>query len=147
MAIGDTLSDDENVIRALYVPHWDVANNRICSSAFREQEVSVSRTSILNYDKIIEIFKSDLEQPLNNGAIRKIHATAELNVGDIHSLNNDNTNPVKLKVIEDPTDENVNLCKNIAHALIQGMDKNNQPKAMSKGMSNKLIKFCCVNSL
>ena len=60
MANGDVVGDHEQIVRALYEPLWSKKEKRATSLAFTQVDVSVSRTTILPYERIVEIFKKDI---------------------------------------------------------------------------------------
>ena len=150
MARGDELQDEEELVRALYFPLWDEVRRRATTAAFCQTEVSVSRTRVLPYSEIVQIFKDDLnDKDLGNGRTRSVVATATLrdirrHCDDVPA--NEPPPPVVATVVEDPVACEPPLRDNPAHALIKGHDRSppGEPRKLTKGMANRLLRASTI---
>lgn len=95
-------SDQENILRAINLAHWDPNHNRGNSSLFRGSNLSVSRLAILPQDEILQIFKSELVCP--------VLFAGEINVGALKGIGRSHSTIITVE--EDP------LPTNLAHAEI-----------------------------
>ncbi|MBT9487305.1 MAG: hypothetical protein IV093_07310 [Rubrivivax sp.] len=114
-----------------------------------QTEISVSRPRVLPYERIVEIFRQDLNGKLVGGTVtRMVVATATVTAGKVRDLCNTPQSTVWVDVLEDPTHGKHGLCDNPAHALICGVDAETRqtPKAPTRGMA-KLIRKACTNRL
>lgn len=123
----------ENIVRAIHFAWWDVEANRKSSSIFKDSKgnISVSRLSILNLDKLFNIFHQQLDSSPNG----KIIAAGEINVGRLIEIGLEHKeNPTYLTVEEAPIKKNKmkGEVENPAHAEI--------PQKISKGLANRIIR-------
>ena len=139
----------EEIVRALHIPLWDPDKGRATTSAFRQPDISVSRTSILPYDEIVQIFKADLERTMGDGTFRRIEATASLRVDALLSACSDaNNSGLSVRVEADPIQASTDVQANPAHALIRVRDiTTTLPKKLSRGMANAILKVCEIRKL
>lgn len=116
------VSSEENVVRAVHKAWWDEKENRKSSAIFKGQNISVSRLSILNLDKLFEILHKQLDSSPNGIII----GLGEINVGKLKEIGKKFVNPIKITV------EAVPLPENPAHAEI--------PQKISRGLAKAIIK-------
>jgi hypothetical protein len=151
MAKGDLVSAGEEIVRALHFPYWDAEEKRASTQAFMQTEVSVSRTAVLSYDRILSIFKSDIDGKLTpGGVIKQVEATASLTVGEVLAAcgqqEGEDPPAIVVQVIEDPVRDQPGQADNDSHALIEGWDAATRStrKKLTKGMANRLRKACRI---
>jgi hypothetical protein len=122
--------DDEQVVRAICSPYdYDPDKKRINSSLFRTSNISLSRLSILDLPKIIEIFRRDFEKPDSS---KKLELCGEINVKDLRNIAK--TNEIDLWVEIDELPENP------AHAVIP-------LKITSRSLATKIIKALVLHDV
>ncbi|UFU10072.1 hypothetical protein LRM40_17520 [Ideonella dechloratans] len=137
MAKGDPIGANEEVVRAYRYPYWDAAVNRGTPSAFTEAEVSVSRLAILDFEKIVAIFKTDFDGRIHpDGSSMQLRGTGRAIVADIVRQAEVPADPkskelpnVVLTVNEDKIENEPGITDNPAHALIRGWERANQTQA------------------
>jgi len=95
--------------------------NRVSSSLFKGENISVSRLEILPIHQLFEIFNRELVKPPE----RSVVGAGEINVGRLQQIGREFTHPLELTVEHDP------LPTNPAHAEI--------PQRISKGLSKRII--------
>jgi hypothetical protein len=133
MAKGDRLIEEEQVVRAFFLPHWDEINKRATPSAFLDKNgVSVSRLARLSYDAIVAIYRANFDgKELQGGQFRYVRQTGRLSVAQVYELSDAriDTRPpqdppsVCALVVEDPIEEEPPRQSNPAHALVEGWDR------------------------
>lgn len=77
----DECNEEEDILRAITLAHWDTKNNRASSSLFKGPETSVGRLLISSFDELIDIFKSRLHKPPKNTLL----FAGKINVGILKS--------------------------------------------------------------
>ena len=114
MANGDVVADDEQIVRALYEPLWSVEKKRATSLAFTQVDVSVSRTAILPYASIVEIFKKDIS------AASPVVVTCVTSVAVVSTAcANSREAGFTVAVVEDRVAASIDRSENQAHAEIR----------------------------
>ncbi len=149
MAKGDPIRAEEEVVRAYRYPYWDPTVNRGTTSAFTEAEVSVSRLAILDFERIVAIFKADFDgRVYPDGSSMQLRGTGRATVSDIVRQADQPTDPkskeppnVVLTVNEDKIENEPGNTNNPAHALICGWERANstQPRRIPRGVANRLL--------
>jgi len=137
MANGDAIGDDERIVRALYDPLWSVEKGRATSLAFTQIDVSVSRTAILPYDAIVEIFKKDIS------AASPVVATCVTSVAVVRTAcASSHEAGFTVAVVEDRVEASANRSENPAHAEIRARSiaDPRQKVRLTKGMANAILK-------
>ena len=129
----DSLDGEETVVMALMLPYYDAAENRVSKSAFEKPDTSVSRLAIYEIDKIIGIFKRDLDRPT-----RLVDGYGTMKVQDIRDAAN-GAEDLVLDVTEDPVTTFDH--ENLAHAEIVAFDKDKKSikKRVSSGVAKRLL--------
>lgn len=61
--------EEENILRAVTLAHWDTKHNRASSSLFKGPNTSVGRLLISSLEELVDIFKSNLHKPPKNPLI------------------------------------------------------------------------------
>lgn len=134
MAKGDALPSHEDVVRALYFPHWQPGLRRAVSSAFTQQDASVSRLAILPYQDVVDIFKQEF---LNVEVV----ATFTVGVGQIVEACSDSPT-ISVNVVEDPVlaGDGVRI-DNPAHAEIRGRVTADRtiPAPLTRAMAKRIL--------
>lgn len=119
---GAECTPDEEILRAIPEAHWDEAQRRASSSLFEGPNTSVSRLSVWTFEKIVEVFRRELDKP--NSKLVKV---GQINVGAMQELGRLHSEaPANLTVVVDP------LPNNPAHAIV--------PQRLSRGLARKIVK-------
>lgn len=133
----DELHEDENLVRGLTPPKWDPLLKRVSPSAFADKNISVSRTAILSYEKIVAIFMTDLHKPPDCPLGATITVTPRL---VRHACQSNKDVQIAITVVADPiVNDPDGASDNISHALIRGRDANGIDKKLTRGMANAII--------
>lgn len=106
---------EENVLRAIQLAHYDPKTQKISSSLFRGQNISVSRLAVYGLYSLFEIFHRDLKD---------LQCAGEINVRKLKDIGKSFLPPMELTVEKDP------LPTNKAHAEI--------PQKISRSLSIKI---------
>lgn len=140
MAAGDSVGEHEELVRALYSPLWDEALQRATTRAFTQIDASVSRTAILSYEAIVDIFKADLGD--------QVVATASTTVQVICEACSSDTS-IFVRVVEDPVESGKNITANPAHAEIRARlaTDRNKPVELSKKIARQILKLVCTRKV
>jgi len=149
MAKGDLIGANEAVVRAYRYPYWDATINRGTPSAFTEAEVSVSRLAILDFERIVAIFRTDFDGRVHpDGSSMQLRGTGRAVVSDIIRQAEQPTDPkskeppnVVLTVNEDKIENEPGITDNPAHALIRGWERANptQARRIPKSVAKRLL--------
>lgn len=146
MAKGDRLVDTEEVVRAGMYPYWDADLRRASPSAFTQEEVSVSRLTVLSRDRIVSIFEQDFGARVDaEGNSKKVRGVGIAKVADIvqqAEIPLQGSLPdLVLTVVEDQVENQPKCADNPAHALICGRSRNNpeQRKKITRGVAKRLV--------
>jgi len=133
MAKGDSLSAEEQIVRALWEPFYDPKADRISASAFKDKEgVSVSRLACLPYDQIVDIYCRQFA---------KLLGTCVFTVQTVLDAVKKN-DAFEAEVIEDPEEEVPGeVIANPAHALINGFRKATTATKDKAGKPREKAKF------
>jgi hypothetical protein len=137
MANGDVVADYEQIVRALYDPLWSAEKKRAASLAFTQVDVSVSRTAILSYESIVEIFKKDIS------AASPVVATCSTFVAVVSTAcESSHEAGFTVAVVEDRVEASANRSENPAHAEIRARSiADPQVKiSLTRGMANAILK-------
>src|ERR1019366_2891221 len=111
----NVLGGDEKVVRALCLPQWDPVAGRATPSAFEGNDISVSRTAVLPLDRIIDIFREELE---HDG--RLVVATGTTLVRDIsEACATHESKKSIVRVVADPVAPPRSRVPNSSHAEIR----------------------------
>ena len=121
MILRPECPDHEDVVRAITTAHWDPREQRISSSLFKGERISVSRLAVLPLAEILAIFDRELVKPPE----RSVLGAGEIRVGTLKEIGRDFQHPAELSVEEDP------IPGNPAHAEI--------PQRISKGLSKRIV--------
>lgn len=118
------VSSEENIVRAIHSAWWDIQENRKNASIFknRNDDISVSRLSILSLAELFQIFHEELDTSPNGVIV----GAGEINVGRLKEIAENYSPSLQLSVEEAP------LPKNSAHAEI--------PQKVSRGLANSIIR-------
>lgn len=142
----EIISDAEYVLRALHEPFWHPDTKQPSPSAFKGNDISVSRIAVLSFEKIVKIFETDLNKPATeNSNSRTVQAVAKISVCEIKAGCGEIPNSgVIVEVIGDPVPNSKERSGNPAHALIKGWSSANPkfPKEITRGMANKILRRC-----
>src|SRR6266481_476535 len=79
---GDECSAAEDVLRAIRHADWDEKKRGWSSDLFKGRRTSLSRPSILRYQQIVEIFRSDFDGRPTGPLV----AVGEINVGKLQAI-------------------------------------------------------------
>lgn len=149
MAKGDPIGADEAVVRAYRYPYWDATVNRGTPSAFTEAEVSVSRLAILDFERIVAIFRTDFDGRVHrDGSSMQLRGIGRALVSDIVRQAEQPTDPkskeppnLVLTVSEDKIENEPGITDNPAHALINGWERANPTRArrIPKSVAMRLL--------
>ena len=137
MANGDVVADHERIVRALYEPLWSAKKRRATSLAFTQVDVSVSRTAILPYENIVEMFKKDIS------AASPVVATCVTSVAAVSTAcASSHEAGFTVAVVEDRVEATANRSENLAHAEIRARSIADPQVKMSltRGMANAILK-------
>lgn len=137
MANGDVVADHEQIVRALYEPLWSAAKKRATSLAFTQVDVSVSRTAILPYASIVEIFNKDIS------AASPVVATCVTSVAVVSTACASSPEAgFTVAVVEDRVEASIVRSANPAHAEIRARSIADPQVKMSltRGMAHAILK-------
>lgn len=137
MANGDLVADHEQIVRALYEPLWSAEKKRATSLAFTQVDVSVSRTAVLPYERIVEIFKKDISaaSPVVATCVTLVAVVSTACAGSRQA-------GFTVAVVEDPVMGSVHRSENAAHAEIRARSMADPQVKMNltRGMANAILK-------
>lgn len=136
MATGDFVAGHEELIRALYEPLWSAVQQRATSAAFTQPNASVSRTQVLPYAAILEIFKAGI------GA-EPVVATCSTSVEVVLKACADSPKSgLTVSVVEDPIEGVAGMPANPAHAEIRArsMTAPGVAVGLTRGMARAILK-------
>ena len=137
MANGDVVGDHEQIVRALYEPLWSKKEKRATSLAFTQVDVSVSRTAILPYARIVDIFKKDIS------AASPVVATCVTSVAVVGAAcASCHEAGFTVAVVEDRVEADANWSENPAHAEIRArlIADPQVKRSLTKGMANAILR-------
>lgn len=137
MANGDVVAGYEQIVRALYEPLWSSEMNRATSLAFTQVDVSVSRTAILPYESIVEIFRKDIS------AASPVVATCVTSVDAVSTAcASSHKGGFTVAVVEDRVEASAKRSENPAHAEIRARSIADPQVKMSltRGMANAILR-------
>jgi hypothetical protein len=135
----------EDMVRALHAPFWDENLKRGTKSAFQQVEVSLSRTVILPYGEIVEIFKSDLNRPATESKpARVVRGTATINVAGVHASCAKADSKPRAEFVPDPVDGSNLQSANPSHALMLAKDAKGNPKKLPDAVAQSILRSATI---
>ncbi|MGH8759861.1 MAG: hypothetical protein ACREVW_10170 [Burkholderiales bacterium] len=134
MAAGDIVADHEELIRALYFPLWSGELKRATTIAYTQPNASVSRTAVLPYEEIVEIFKADLGDLVVGTSTITVQIVRDACAGDAAA-------ELTVNVIADPVQAAKDVTANPAHAEIQATRASDPttPVGLTKKIAKKIL--------
>ena len=140
MAAGDLVAGHEELVRALYSPLWSPELKRATTLAFTQTDASVSRTAVLTYPAIVEIFKKDL------GA--ELVGTCQTSAGVVLAAA-ESDKELLVRVVEDPVEAAVGVTANPSHAEIRARRVKDPatPVGLSKAIARQILKVAVVKMI
>ena len=135
---GDSLADDEEVVRAIPFTKYNAQKQRISPQAFIDRAgVSMGRTAVLNFAQLRQIFLADLHRPPDAPLI----ATVSITVGRLKAAvgNPPIDPPASAVVVEDPVlNDPAGATDNPAHALMFGLVSETRGK-LTEGQAKRVL--------